>query len=158
MERQLLTRQEIQKRYYEKNAEKIKQQRKRVEVVCPDCNEKREVRADQKRKTDRCNVCSIRHIRTEEGDELHGLSTHPLYIRWTGMRRRVNDPAKRNSYLDKGVVVCDEWKASFLVFYDWANANGYESHLELDRIDNSGNYSPENCRWITHQENCCNKG
>jgi hypothetical protein len=153
-----MERQEIQKRYYIKNAEKIKLNRKRVEVLCPDCNQTRNVRKDQKRKSDRCNICSIRHIRNEGGDILHGLSEHPLYIRWAGMKRRVKDVEKCKSYLDKNIEVCDEWRNSFLAFFEWSSANGFKSELELDRIDNSGNYCPENCRWITHQENCNNKG
>ena len=115
------------------------------------------VRTDQKRKTDRCNVCSIRHIRIENGDILHSLSNTLLYIRWVGMKRRVKDPSKRNSYLDKGVIVCDEWNNDFLQFYNWSISNGFKEDLELDRIDNNGNYCPDNCRWISHQENCLNK-
>lgn len=74
------------------------------------------------------------------------------------MKRRCKDINKRNSYLDKGIIVCDEWSNNFLAFYDWSILNGFSPNLEIDRIDNNGNYSPENCRWITHHENCLNKG
>jgi len=152
-----LTKSEIQKRYRLKNKDKIEASRKKVEIVCPDCSEKRLSRADIKRKTDRCNKCSMRFIRKEKGDILHGLHRHPLYIRWAGMKARCKDEDKRSSYLDKGIKVCDEWSNNFLSFYDWSNANGFSTDLEIDRIDNNGNYCPENCRWITHQENCMNK-
>ena len=74
------------------------------------------------------------------------------------MRNRVNDPLKRTSYLDKGIVVCEEWKTNFLPFYEWSITHGYKPELEIDRINNDGNYCPENCRWISHTENCQNKG
>ena len=152
-----LTKAEIGKRYREKNKDKIKKNRKRIDIECPDCKTIRSGRTDVKRKSDRCKECNIKHIRIEKGDILHHLSTHPLYIRWVGMKRRVKDPLKRNSYLDKNIVVCEEWENNFLPFYEWSITNGFSPELDLDRRDNNGNYCPENCRWITHQENCLNK-
>ena len=152
-----LTKSEINKRYRNKNKEKIEKNRKRIEIECPDCNTVRNARIDVKRKSDRCSKCNIIHIRTEKGDNLHHLCEHPLYIRWSGMKQRVSDPLKRNSYLDKNIVVCEEWKNNFLLFYEWSITNGYSSELEIDRINNNGNYCPENCRWINHRENCLNK-
>jgi len=153
----VLSRSEISKRYDDKNKDKKKANRKKIDVECPTCKKTRSIRADSKRITDLCNLCSIRRIRTENGDILHGLSKHPLYIRWSGMKQRVKDPLKRNSYLDKNVIVCDEWSNNFLLFYEWSLSNGFKTELELDRIDNNGDYSPNNCRWITHIENCANK-
>jgi hypothetical protein len=152
-----LSKAEINKRYREKNPQKIKENRKKIDILCPNCNVIRQARTDVKRKTNLCSKCNIKKIRIDEGDILHGLSTHPLHIRWCGMKRRVIDIEKRNSYLDKNIIVCDEWKNNFLAFYDWAKANNFNENLELDRIDNNGNYCPENCRWITHKENCSNK-
>lgn len=151
-----LTKAEIQKRYRIKNKEKIEASRKRIEVICPDCNELRLSRTDTKRQTDRCAKCNLLFIRKENGDVLHKLHKHPLYIRWAGMKRRCKDVEKRSSYLDKSIKVCDDWNNSFLSFYDWSNLNGFNPELEIDRINNNGDYCPENCRWVSHKENCMN--
>ena len=55
------------------------------------------------------------------------------------------------------VTICEEWDRSFPAFYRWAMQRGYSDNLEIDRIDNEKGYSPENCRWVTHRENLCNR-
>lgn len=153
----MLSKSEINKRYYEKNKDKIKTNRKRIDVECPICNIVRSIRADSKNITNRCMKCNMRQIRIDRGEILHGLQSHPLHIRWAGMKQRIKDPLKRASYLDKNIIICEEWSNSFLSFYEWSIANGFKPELELDRIDNDGNYCPENCRWVSHQLNCLNR-
>ena len=46
---------------------------------------------------------------------------------------------------------------SFLNFYNWGINNGYKQGLEIDRINNDGNYEPSNCRFISRKENCNNR-
>lgn len=56
-------------------------------------------------------------------------------------------------YGGRGIKICDEWLDSYHNFRDWAINNGYGDGLCIDRIDNDGNYTPQNCRWITISEN-----
>ena len=75
------------------------------------------------------------------------------------MKRRCHDERSDNysRYGGRGITVCEEWRNSFDAFADWAYSNGYSKDLSIDRIDNSKGYSPENCRWVTMQEQQNNK-
>ena len=59
-------------------------------------------------------------------------------------------------YGAKGITVCEEWK-EYSKFKEWATHNGYKEGLSIDRIDSDKNYCPENCRWVTLQEQAKNK-
>lgn len=59
---------------------------------------------------------------------------------------------KYHRYGGRGISVCDEW-LDIKGFSEWALNNGWKQGLTLDRIDNDGNYCPENCRWISVSEN-----
>ena len=64
---------------------------------------------------------------------------------------RKNHNAYKN-YGGRGIIVCDDWKNDFMKFYNWAIKNGYNDNLTIDRINNSGNYEPLNCKWSTSKE------
>lgn len=103
-----------------------------------------------------CSKCS----RKIAGEKMivHGFNrkgnVQRLYGIWTGMKSRCNNP-KVKCYMDyggRGITVCREWAESFINFKDWALTNGYDDSLTIDRINNSGNYEPGNCRWIRQSE------
>ena len=60
-------------------------------------------------------------------------------------------------YGGRGITVCWDWRDQFILFYQWAIANGYQPHLTIDRINNDGDYEPGNCRWATMLEQNNNK-
>lgn len=82
----------------------------------------------------------------------HDMSHTKLYrCVWTGVKQRcLNSKTKDyERYGGRGITICDEWKKDFVTFYNWAMNNGYKEGLEIDRIDNDGNYEPKNCRFVT---------
>lgn len=75
------------------------------------------------------------------------------------MKSRCYDPDDKR-YADwggRGISICDEWLENPQNFIQWCVENGYEPGLTIDRIDNDGNYCPENCRWVTVAENNQNR-
>lgn len=89
----------------------------------------------------------------------HGLWKHPLYHILTGMKGRCYNRKneKYPRYGGRGITICQLWREDPEAFITWALANGWEKGLEIDRIDNDGPYSPDNCRFVTRKVNQRNK-
>ena len=106
-----------------------------------------------------CAKCSYLRRRGVPRDNIktHGMTNSPEYRVWVDMRRRCNDPNRPDykNYGGRGVYVCKEWDESFTQFFE--DMGERPSGKTLDRIDNDGPYSPENCTWSSVTAQCENK-
>lgn len=111
----------------------------------------------------KCKSCGCqRNKEIVDANTVHGLSKTRIHKEWRGIQHRCKNPSASHyeNYGGRGIRVCEEWKGTegFIRFYNWSMENGYTDEMTIDRIDNDKGYSPDNCRWVSHMENCHNRG
>lgn len=121
--------------------------------------------------TCKCECGAVTHPRQESlrsghttscgcsrGLTTHGMTGHELYRTWARMKSRCLCPTDGDfhRYGARGISVCARWVESFASFVTDMGPRPSTRH-SLDRIDNSGNYEPSNCRWATATEQSRNR-
>lgn len=94
-----------------------------------------------------------------ERNMIHNNCNHPLYNVWKNMKTRCGiypgaSKQEKIHYIERNIIICKEW-LEFKTFFSWAK-NRWRKGLQIDRIDNKGDYKPKNCRFTTKKKNMQN--
>ena len=86
-----------------------------------------------------------------------GMPATREYWAWDGAKKRCYTKGVRSYryYGARGITMCDEWRADYLVFL--RDMGRCPPGMSLDRIDVNGNYEPSNCRWATASQQQLNR-
>lgn len=143
----------VGRKYGRLTVESVERRGPRNKIYCNcicDCGEKKSVAKGN------LESGTIKSCGCLQKEKQHGLSRTRLYLIHRGMHQRCNNEkcVTYHRYGGKGIRVCDEWSGEngFINFKKWADENGYNETLTIDRIDSSKGYSPDNCRWATYEE------
>lgn len=140
-------------RLYSKSGKMIR----RWECLC-DCGNVVVVRHGDLR-SGRTLSCGCYNKAKESAVKKHGYSRTKLYKVYISMRQRCNNEKNKAYpyYGGRGIKVCDEWENDPQSFITWANKNGYQEGLTIDRINVDGDYCPKNCRWTDYEMQSINQ-
>lgn len=139
---------------------KINSRNQKSQWLCQcDCGNKTVVMGTNLRNDYTKSCGCLQREATSKANSTHQGTGSKVHNVWRSMKARCYIPTCSNYeyYGGRGIKVCPEWLHDFEKFREWALENGYEDNLTIDRIDVNKDYSPENCRWITFQENCWNR-
>jgi hypothetical protein len=105
-----------------------------------------------------CLHDELSSIRLTKRNLTHGESNTRLYKIWTDIKKRCYRETfwAYSRYGGRGITLCQEWH-DYPTFRDWCMSNGYAENLTIDRINNDGNYEPNNCRWVDRKTQSNNK-
>lgn len=138
--------------------EKFSKRGKRYVCQC-DCGNQSIVRSDflKSGNTKSCGCILGKPSKPRATKERHGMSYSSEYRIYNAMKSRCyNDKVKGYEYYGgRGVIVCDRWLESFQNFYD--DMGPRPNELSIDRINNDGNYEPDNCKWSNKSEQNMNR-
>jgi hypothetical protein len=128
--------------------------KKETAFICKcDCGKVRKVLA-YNLKNGHTQSCGCQSLENRvKAQTKHKMTGTRIYRIWRGMKTRCENPNDYHYkfYGERGIKVCEEWQ-NFEPFYEWALVSGYSDSLTIDRINNSGDYEPVNCRWATMKE------
>lgn len=119
-------------------------------------------------------ICSCGNIRICDGNTLrrnmtkcclqckykkhikHGMKGTSIWIIWMGIKARCHNPNNKayKNYGGRGIKLYEPWNDFFIFYRDMGSR---PEKMQIDRLDNDGNYEPSNCRWVTPKENCNNR-
>ena len=120
--------------------------------ICKECGFERIARLYDLRYPKECT-----HIRVDGEFAYNKTNWSNQRIRciFDGMKKRCYDESIESYrwYGAKGVKICNEWMDNPKLFEEWSLNNGYTDELTIDRIDESKNYTPDNCQWTTKTNN-----